>query len=52
MKLNEEEKRVLIELICKEQTQMIVKNPESYTSLGYMFLEGLKIKIKDDKNNG
>ena len=52
MILSNEEKRVLIELICLEQTDMIIKNPESYTSSLYMFLERLKIKIKDGERNG
>ena len=51
MILSNEEKRVLIELICLEQTDMIIKNPEAYTSSLYMFIEVLKIKIKDDKKN-
>ena len=47
MKLNKEEKKMLIELICNEQTHMIVKDHIKYDSDKYKKLEELKIKIKD-----
>ena len=42
-----EEKKILIELICNEQTHMIVKDHTKYDSDKYKKLEELKIKIKD-----
>ena len=47
MKLNKEEKKMLIELICNEQTHMIIKHPDRYQSDLYKNLEKLKVKIKD-----
>ena len=47
MKINKEEKKMLIELICNEQTHMIVKNHTKYDSQKYKKLEELKVKIKD-----
>ena len=47
MKLNKEEKKALIELICNEQTHMIVKDHTKYDSDKYKKLEELKVKIKD-----
>ena len=47
MILNKEEKKVLIELICNEQTHMIVKDHTKYDSDKDKKLEELKIKIKD-----
>ena len=47
MALNREEKKILIELICNEQTHMIVKDHTKYDSQKYKKLEELKIKIKD-----
>lgn len=47
MKLSKEEKKLLIELICNEQTHMIIKNHTKYESEKYKSLESLKIKIKD-----
>ena len=47
MKLNKEEKKVLIELICNEQTHMIIKDHTKYDSDKYKRLEALKVKIKD-----
>ena len=47
MRLNKEEKKALIELICNEQTHMIVKNHTKYDSDTYKKLEELKVKIKD-----
>ena len=38
---------MLVELICNEQTHMIRKDPSSYTSEKYKYLEGLKTKLKD-----
>lgn len=45
---DKKEKEILIELICNEQTHMIIENPESYNTLRYKQLEELKVKIKDD----
>ena len=47
MILNKEEKKTLIELICNEQTHMIVKDHTKYDSQKYKKLEELKVKIKD-----
>ena len=47
MKINKEEKKMLIELICNEQTHMIVKDHTKYDSQKYKKLEKLKVKIKD-----
>ena len=47
MKINKEEKKLLIELICNEQTHMIVKDHTKYDSQKYKKLEKLKVKIKD-----
>ena len=47
MKLDKEEKTMIIELICNEQTHMIVKDHIKYNSNKYKKLEELKIKIKD-----
>ena len=46
-KMTENEKKLLVELICNEQTHMIVKDHTSYDSDKYKELEALKIKIKD-----
>ena len=45
--LNKEEKKMIIELICSEQTHMIIKDHTKYDSDKYKKLEVLKIKIKD-----
>ena len=47
MKINKEEKKLLIELICNEQTHMIIKDHTKYMSDKYKKLEELKVKIKD-----
>lgn len=47
MILNKEEKKLLIEMICNEQTHMIIKDHTKYNSNKYKRLEELKIKIKD-----
>lgn len=47
MKLSKQEKRIIIELICNEQTHMIIKDSSKYLSSKYKELEKLKIKIKD-----
>ena len=47
MKLNKEEKKTLNEIICNEQTHMIVKDHTKYDSDKYKKLEELKIKITD-----
>lgn len=40
-------KKMLIELICNEQTHMIIKDHTKYDSNKYKSLEALKVKIKD-----
>ena len=45
--LTKEEKKILIELICNEQTHMIIKDHTKYESEKYKKLEELKVKIKD-----
>ena len=45
--LNKEEKKMIIELICNEQTHMIIKDHTKYDSDKYKKLEVLKIKFKD-----
>ena len=45
--LNKEENKMIIELICNEQTHMIIKDHTKYDSDKYKKLEVLKIKIKD-----
>ena len=47
MRLNKEENKLLIELICNKQTHMIVKDHTKYDSQKYKKLEKLKVKIKD-----
>ena len=47
VEINKEEKKMLIELICNEQTHMIIKDHTKYESDKYKKLEELKIKIKD-----
>ena len=44
---DKEEKKILIELICNEQTHMIIKDHTKYESDKYKILEALKVKIKD-----
>lgn len=45
--LTKEEKKMIIELICNEQTHMIVKDHTKYDSDKYRKLEELKVRIKD-----
>lgn len=47
--IDKEEKKILIELICNEQTHMIIKDHTKYDSEKYKKLEELKVKIKDIK---
>ena len=47
MNFSTEDKKLMLDLIGKEQIDMIIKHPESYISKEYMLLERLKIKIKD-----
>ena len=42
-----EARKLLIELICNEQTHMIIKDHTRYGSDKYKKLEELKVKIKD-----
>ena len=45
--MTKDERKILIELICNEQTHMIIKHPDRYQSDLYKNLEKLKVKIKD-----
>ena len=45
--LTKDEKKMIIELICNEQTHMIVKDHTKYDSDKYKKLEELKVKVKD-----
>lgn len=44
---SDDERKILIELICEKQTQKIIKDPMCYTLRKYQLLEKLKVKIKD-----
>lgn len=44
---SDDERKILIELICERQTQKIIKDPMCYTLRKYQLLEKLKVKIKD-----
>jgi len=46
-RLTSDDRKLLIELICNEQTNMIVKDHTEYDSEKYKKLEELKVKIKD-----
>lgn len=45
--ITDNQKRILIGLICKEQVDMMIKNHSNYESEEYKELEALKIRIKD-----
>lgn len=45
--MTQHEKDLLIELICNEQTHMIIKDHTRYDTEKYRELEALKIKIKN-----
>lgn len=45
--MTDNEKKLLVELICNEQTHMIIKDHTRYNTDKYKELEALKIKIKD-----
>lgn len=45
--LTKEQRKLLIELICNEQTHMIIKDHTKYGSDKYKNLEELKVIIKD-----
>lgn len=45
--MTKDDKKTIIELICNEQTHMIIKDHTKYESEKYKKLEKLKIKIKD-----
>ena len=47
MSISKEDKKVLINLICKEQVEMIIKDSMLFTSDYYNQLEKLKVDIKD-----
>lgn len=46
--MTKEDKKLLIELISKEQIHMILKDHTKYDSEKYKRLEALKVKIKDE----
>ena len=45
--MNKEDKKLIIKLICNEQTHMIIKDHTKYESNKYKKIEELKVKIKD-----
>ena len=45
--MTEREKNLIVELICNEQTHMIMKDHTRYDTEKYKELEALKIKIKN-----
>lgn len=47
--MTKHDKKLLIKLICQEQTKMLLHNSESYESKDYKTLEKLKVQIKDEK---
>lgn len=47
MRLNNEERKILIELICNEQSHMIKDDHMTHASEKYKLLESLKIKVKE-----
>lgn len=42
-----EDKKLLLDLICSEQVNMLLENNTSYESERYMRLERLKVMVKD-----
>lgn len=44
--MNQKDRTILIELICDEQTKMIQEDDSAYSSERYIYLEGLKVKLK------
>lgn len=48
MKIQKDERKLLIELIANEQIHMIIKDHSKYDSDKYKKLEALKVKIKDN----
>lgn len=49
MRINSEEKRLLLDLISKEQINMIKSNHSKYKSNKYKILEQLKAKIDETR---
>lgn len=47
MKLNKEERNILLEMVCNEQLHMIKKDVAKYKSCKYKTLEKLKVKLKN-----
>lgn len=41
------DKKLILELICERQINMIIKDHTSYDSDEYKYLEALKVRIKD-----
>lgn len=46
--MQQEDKRILIELISNKQINMIIENHSLYDSDEYKKLEELKVKVKDE----
>lgn len=46
--MDENDKALLINLICIEQTLMLKESNESYLSQRYLWLEKLKVLLKDE----
>lgn len=44
---DEENRKLLLELICDEQIRMLVKNPDKYESKKYIQLEEIKAQINE-----
>lgn len=44
---DEENRKLLLELICTEQIRMIMKNPSKYESEKYVRLEEIKAQINE-----
>ena len=47
--LKNTEKSLLVELICNEQTQMLMRDKNAYNHEKYKNLELIKVKVKDMK---
>lgn len=45
--MTQEEKKVLLNLICQEQIKMIIESSSQYSSDYYRQLEKIKVDIKD-----
>lgn len=45
--ISEHDKNILLNLICNEQTHMLMKKDKYYESSAYRDLEELKVKVKN-----